>query len=325
MRQALILCLCLPGLASADSSPWETYGSACAEAIGEVPVFDCQSGAAIPITIEGTPVTDRAPGTCDRPALLDNAPDSDGQCVPFSRILDLSTDTAQIAVMCRQKRFRSADATEYDEIDVIAHNPATGATCWFQASADESGPVSGGAVPSPTRATDGSFWQSPEAVAKGDCGVCHDNDPFMYSPFVGQVWDLVPVNPFGPYAHIDAGFGFDRWPTRHFEIRDNACTACHRIGAGQTTDNYADDIKPGSCGQLTLWMTGQDVPPGADHQAARYPGSHGMPINFGLSHPAWDVTYADSSANVFSCCLDHSQDFCAVNEIDSFLDALPLR
>ena len=201
---------------------------------------------------------------------------------------------------------------EFDEIDVIAHNPGTGETCWFQASAEGGVPVNGAEVPAPTAAVDDSFWKTPQAVAEDGCGDCHDNDPFMFSPFVGQVWSAVPVNPFGPYAHVAPQFGFGAWPTTAMTPRDNTCVGCHRIGIGAV--NYAGQ-KVGSCAQLTEWMTGIEVPPGADGPASTYPLSHGMPPGFGQSEEAWNTIYAASVAQLRSCCEDPAQTMCALSQI----------
>ena len=308
--------------ASAET-PHAVYGAACAAAIAPIPGFDCAEGVTVPITIDGVEITDRAPETCDRPGLLDNGPGSDGQCVPFSRILNLSTGTAQVSVMCRQKRFRSADSSAFDEIDVIAHNPATGATCWFQAEGTEEAPLSGAAVPSPTAPEGAGFWAPPATVAAAGCGTCHDNDPFMYSPFVGQVWGHVPTNPLGPYAHVDAGFGFAGWPTHEMQPRDNTCLGCHRIGTGHLTPPDPAAEKPGSCGQLAAWMTGAPVH-GADAAARSYPLSHAMPPYFGLSQEAWDEIYGASVAAVRSCCADPTQPMCNTREIRAYLEDGPV-
>ena len=317
LASAVTLALLAP---PADAqSPHEVYGAACAAAIAPIPGFDCAEGVTVPITVDGVRITDRAPETCDRPGLLDNGPGSDGQCVPFSRILNLSTETAQVSVMCRQKRLRSADSTEFDEIDVIAHNPATGATCWFQAKGAEGAPVNGAAVPSPTDPGAEAFWAPPETVVADDCGSCHDNDPFMYSPFVGQVWGHVPTNPLGPYAHVDAGFGFADWPTHEMLPRDNTCLGCHRIGTGRLSPPDPSAEKPGSCGQLASWMTGAPVH-GADEAAQSYPLSHAMPPFFGLSEEAWEEVYGASVAEVQSCCADPTQPVCNMREIRSYLE-----
>src|SRR5215472_12868337 len=170
-------------------SPTEAYADACRKAIAPIPAFSCADGAIVPITVDGKPAEAKPGLECDRPALLDNGPKSDGQCVPNTRILSLSTQSAQVAVMCRQKHIRSRSSMLFDEIDVVAHNPATGATCWFQALGVGGGPVEGARVPSPTEATNDKYWRTPHDVASDGCGLCHDNGPFMFSPFVGQVWN----------------------------------------------------------------------------------------------------------------------------------------
>ncbi|ETW94606.1 MAG: hypothetical protein ETSY1_34135, partial [Candidatus Entotheonella factor] len=187
------------------------YAELCAQEIAEIQPFSCMDGVEIPITVNGKTPTEYTPKmTCDRPALLDNnlgGFTSDGQCVPHSRILNQSKGHLQISIMCRQKKIRSADDTQFDEIDIITHNANTGATCWFQAKSSDHTPISGKDVPSPQDPDRATFWESPKTVKEEACGNCHDNDPFMYSPFIGQVWQHVPTNPFGRYYHVDGGFG----------------------------------------------------------------------------------------------------------------------
>lgn len=285
-----------PVYAESDTA---AYAAACRAAIGPIPAFSCADGVSVPITADGAPVNPKPGLECDRPALLDNGLGSDGQCVPNSRILSLSTRSAQITVMCRQKHIRSSSSLQYDEIDVIAHNPATGATCWFQALSDKDTPVEGRA-PSPTEATDSHYWRAPREVAAAGCGTCHDAGPFVFSPFVGQVWDQISIDPLGPYFHVDPGtFGFSSWPTSMITPRDNACLGCHRIGIGA------------SCGSLTLLMTGRANPIGADVWAKSFSGSHAMPPGFTGSPAAWDDIYAASVDQIRSCCDNPDQAFCS--------------
>jgi len=302
IRILTLVLICAATSASAQTSNAE-YAAACREAVGPLPDFSCADGVPVPVTVDGaTPVY--VPGmTCDRPSLLDNGTGSDGQCVPHSRILNLSTPTMMVSVMCRQKVIRDETSLDYDEIDVIAHNPATGATCWFQAEGSRDEPVSGAAVASPTAAVDDSFWSTPETVAADGCGTCHDNDPFMYSPFVGQVLAEIPAAPLGPYFHVAPHFGFDAWPTATFDLRDNTCLGCHRIGTDKT------------CGELTQWMAGQVVPNGADALARAFPLSHGMPPAIGLSQQQWTTIYGPAIDEIRSCCLDPSQKSCRLTAI----------
>ncbi|MDJ0627528.1 MAG: hypothetical protein QNJ44_04640 [Rhodobacter sp.] len=289
----------------AEANPYQDYAAACRAQIGEIPAFSCADGVTIPVTINGVEPAGYTPGmTCDRPSLLPNGPESDGQCVPGSRILDLSTEDKQISVMCRQKHIRPADSLYFDEIDIIAHNPASGATCWFQASAVSASHIDGTTIPSPTDPASSTFFNAPQAVVHDGCGTCHDNDPFMYSPFVGQVWDHVPVNPFGLYFHVDTpGLGFDTWPTTHIAPRDSTCTGCHRIGVHET------------CGQLTDWATARALIPGADPRGASYPLSHSMPPFHGLTERAWDTINTAAVDDIAACCLDPTQTFCNAKPI----------
>ena len=283
------------------------YAIQCTEDVAPIADFSCGDGVEVPVTVNGeviTPATFAPQMTCDRPSLLSNGPGSDGQCVPGSRILNLSTETTQVSAMCRQKHNRPEGSLMFDEIDVIAHNPATGATCWFQAKAPSpENPLDGTLVTSPTTTDGPHIWESPEAVLADGCGDCHDNDPFMYSPFVGQVWEAVPANPLGPYYHVGAEFGFDNWPTIQMDMRDNTCVGCHRIGIYET------------CGALTDWMTGQSVPDGADPLAQEFPLSHAMPPEHGQTFAAWSTFHDKPVAQIQSCCQDPSQQMCNATDI----------
>jgi hypothetical protein len=282
----------------------EAYANACRKAIGPIPAFSCADGAIVPITVNGKPAEAKPGLECDRPALLGNGPKSNGQCVANSRLLSLSTQSAQVAIMCRQKHIRSRTSMQFDEIDVVAHNPATGATCWFQALGARGGPVEGAHVPSPTDAANGKYWRPPNDVASEGCGVCHDAGPFVFSPFVGQVWNRMPVDPFGPYFHVDPGeIGFEKWPTLEIAPRDNACLGCHRIGTGA------------SCSSLTSWMSGRAAPTGVDGWGRRFPGSHAMPPGFTGSLTAWNEIYGASVDQIRSCCSNPNQPACETTSV----------
>ena len=194
----------------------------------------------------------------------------------------------------------------FDEIDVIAHDPATGATCWWAAKEEDKSPVDGSAVPSPTDSAASFPWVDPEGLVTEGCGNCHDNDPFMYSPFVGQVWSIIPENPFGPYYHVDTDKDwFADWPTEVMNPRDSTCTGCHRMGLRDT------------CGDLTDWMTGT-APEGADELAQRFPLSHGMPPNHGMTLEQWTTIYGPGVADVKTCCENPDQPICGKTPLLAF-------
>lgn len=299
----MIALVVLAGAAQAQDSRRD-YAAQCAAMVGTIPDFSCGDGVVVPVTVGGeVPAEYTKDMLCDRPGLLFNGSDSDGQCVPYSRILNLSRGTTQISVMCRQKMIRDADSLQFDEIDIIAHNPGTGATCWFQAEAGEE-PLDGAAVPSPQSDEAGDFWHDPVTVASTGCGNCHDNDPFMYSPFVGQVWNHVPTNPFGPYFHVAPQYGFAEWPTDMIAPRDSTCTGCHRIGTDQT------------CSDLTLKATGAVIPEGSDPKTASFPASHFMPPDPGLNELAWIEIHQRSVDDILSCCSSSEQQACNLRPIN---------
>lgn len=303
MKKFLAL-LALASPAAAEQS-FAGYAAQCARQVAEIPPFDCGDGVLIPITVNGeTPAEYTRDMTCDRPGLLPNGAGSDGQCVPGSRILNLSTTTMQITAMCRQKNIRTPiDALAFNEIDVIAHNPATGATCWFQAEAPTGRSINGARVPSPNAPDAAQFWAPVKDVLKADCGGCHDNDPIMYSPFIGQVWGQIATDPLGPYFHIAPEMGFATWPSLALHPRDNTCLGCHRIGIQET------------CGPLLDIATGAALPDGADAHASTFPGNTSMPPMHSFTQTAWATIYQNAATTLNSCCNDPSQPACNLTPI----------
>jgi hypothetical protein len=293
------------------------YARECAQKIGPIPAFDCRTGTLVPITVNGkVPAAYRAQMTCDRPSLLPPPSDenTDGQCVPNSRALVLRDDgKVQISAFCRQKKIRPADTFLYDEVDIVAHSVETGSTCWFQAQAAL--PLSAGKgldgrrVPPPDEATPPAgqkaardFWNPPAKTASANCGTCHDSDPFMYSPFIGQTGQM-PRDPLGLYAN-DIGEDFKKWPKPlSLSTRGNTCTGCHRIGSQHT------------CNTAMYESIGQTLSPGLDSWALVFPNSHWMPPTTGQSLEQWDTTYQNSVQELARCCKDPKASGCIATPI----------
>ena len=270
------------------------YGKMCADAIASIPAFSCLDGEVIPITVNGSaPATYTPNMDCDKPPLLPLS--KQGQCIPYSRVLNFSKGPNQIVVGCRRKVIRDKASPYFDEIDIISHNIGTGGTCWFQALAsDETKGLDGTRVPSPDQATPPpgypdpmTFWQSPAQVASENCGGCHDNDPFMYSPYMGQVWNKVPTDPFGWYQHL--GPDFAGWKTISLSTPNNACVGCHRIGLSFTS------------GQGTREATAMVPIKNADEWAKQYPQSHWMPPDNFHSQLQWQTIYQKSVQALLAC------------------------
>jgi hypothetical protein len=289
------------------------YAQACSQYMAQVPSFSCLvDSAVVPITVNGEePPEYVANMTCDKPALLPygkhaQTDGKQGQCIPFSRMRKIELDDefkTQISIGCRQKKIRSKDSVYFDEVDVIAHSVVNGQTCWFQAVAQEGTPgIDGSKVPSPNLNTQQAgypnakeFWNTPQQIVenKEQCTQCHDNDPFMYSPWVGQVWDHVPTDPIGFYANDVGPFGENiNWTA--LTTDGNTCTGCHRIGSEF------------SCGQGLLEATGKRISKYADVAAHTFPLSHWMPPGEGHSFAQWSVIYQQSADDLNACCNDPS-------------------
>lgn len=294
------------GMAAGTSNAREPgvleYGEQCAKEIGAIPAFNCNDGTDIPITIEGAPpAPGAAPKQCDKPSLLHPTETVSGQCLPYSKILNLSHGNTQISAYCRRNALRARTDPHYDEVVVVLHHAGSGKTCWFQSQ-----PSPGGAngwnttrVPPPNEKTPPrgrvpavEFWTTPAkiAAAQPTCIQCHDAGPFIFSPYIGQVWDKVPTDPMGKYSSIGAAFSSFHLMT--MSTPGNACTGCHRIGSEQSCAVYL----PMSAGRLPA--------PGNNALANRYPLNHWMPTDNAQSEAQWDAANVKSVDDLLKCCND---------------------
>ncbi|CAM2167770.1 Cytochrome c domain-containing protein [Paraburkholderia sacchari] len=311
---ALFCIMDMPLAAWAREQTLLEYAEQCAKEIGEIPAFDCNDGTDIPITINGKPPAhNESPRRCDKPSLLH--PDSEvmGQCMPYSKILNLSRGNTQIAAYCRRNTLRADMDPHYDEVDIVVHHSANGKTCWFQ-SAPASGtkgfdatrvPPPNEKKPPPGRPSAVEFWTSPAKVAAENpgCASCHDAGPFIFSPYIGQVWDKVPTDPWGSYSSIGAAFSSHRLTT--ITTPGNACIGCHRIGSEKSCTAYIGL----SAGKLSA--------PGNDALANRYPLSHWMPTDNNMSEAQWNEANVKSVEALLACCNDkaHKNPDCSFNPI----------
>ena len=287
-----------------------SYGAQCAALIAPIQPFNCLDGEIIPITQNGKPVTDKSPSDCDRPTqlLAESVKWPEGRCVPFSRTLLLADGATQVTAICRRKRFRAAGDPRFEEVDVVAHSVRTGATCWFAAHRDDDEPFPASRVPPPDEVTPpagqvaaANFWNGPVKVAHENCAGCHDNSPFMFSPFMGQVWHKVPTDPFGRYESIGAAFKRST-PMASVDPPGNTCTGCHRIG---TTS---------SC-KIDFLVNISAIPPQTSAGGANGPPKYWMPLIHGLSEEAWQKLNSSSIAALQRCCDDPKRPECRVKDI----------
>ncbi|MCX5544208.1 hypothetical protein M3A49_32860 [Paraburkholderia sp. CNPSo 3076] len=309
------------------------YGAQCAREIGEIPPFDCNSGTDIPITIdERMPGPNEKPKRCDRPSLLHPEKESGTECVPYSKVLNLSRGDTQISVYCRRDAWRRDRSPYYDGVNVILHHAGNGKTCWFT-SREPPRPARAGVkgscgpanckdpgldatrvpppdekTPPPGQLSAVEFWQTPSVVAgaKPNCISCHDAGPYIYSPYIGQVWSKVPTDPWGKYSSI--GPAFERGPQLSLSTPGNTCIGCHRIGSEKSCEYFL----PFSAGRRSL---DRKLPPGNNALANRYPLNHWMPTNNNMSQAEWDATNKHSIDAILSCCKEKSNPNCILTPI----------
>ncbi len=312
---AACLLLAAPLAAMTHEQTLLEYGDQCAREIGEMPPFDCNDGTDIPITIDGKPPGPReSPTHCDKPSLLSPASGTAGQCMPFSKILNLSRGNTQISAYCRRDILRDDKDPHYDLVVVVMHHSGNGKTCWFASNqpplpkSKTAVPASGidaTRVPPPNERvapaghlTAVEFWKSPKDVAASKpgqpgCLQCHDAGPVIFSPYIGQVWDKVPTDPWGKYSSIGPAFSsYHLWT---MSTPGNTCIGCHRIGSEQScTASYL---------QLS---TGGKNAPGGNALANRYPLSHWMPTDNNMSKVEWEAANVASVKALLDCCADKS-------------------
>lgn len=303
----LALCVATSGTVFAEKHVQTIleYGAQCAREIGEIPPFDCNSGTNIPITVNGKPPgPQESPTRCDKPSLLHPYVDWPGQCIPYSKILNLSRGSTQISAYCRQDKLRTDPKPYYDEVDIVLHHAGNGKTCWFQSLHQPDPKVDGinaSRVPPPNEKTPPpghpsavAFWKSPAETAKQNCMSCHDAGPYIFSPYIWQVWDKVPTDPWGKYSSIGQAFAHES--VLVIATPGNTCIGCHRIGSSKSCDVYV----PFSADRPTL-STGKR-PFGNNKLANSYPLSHWMPPDNNLSESEWSAANIKSVDAILSCC-----------------------
>jgi hypothetical protein len=207
---------------SSDPDALQQYAQECDQAIGvTVPDFDCDAGTEVPTTNY-----DSVHGLCDRPNRLNY------ECDPGSHFTVLArTDSAYVVGHCRKK---SLGEGRYGDIAVIQYSRTNGATCFYQALGDLDGHVK-----APSKGLSAWTWKSPSGTASDHCAGCHDNGPFIRSPYLTQVTGVNALPGAGdfafnrnePYAFVGADFA--SWKTYKVEIDGNICNSCHRLGTSR--------------------------------------------------------------------------------------------
>lgn len=266
-----------------DNLPSDTlseFAQKCSEAIGvDVPAFNCDDGTLVPQNnLTGT-YPDQF---CDAPSVLLD------QCDPGSRFHVLAqTNEAAIVAVCRKQG--NADGF-YGDIAVIQYNRINGATCFYQGALG----TLPAQVTAPSAGNDpvqGDFpWMDPADTAEINCVGCHDNGPFIRSPYLAQLrnepmnrlpgtnegsgaWDQPTTwNKTLPYKFV--GNDFQTWKVYSVSLQGtgSGCIQCHRLGISSSHGTFPSAPSAfGTAQALGLTAT-------ATQQAHKNPHSDTAPI-----------------------------------------------
>jgi len=294
-----------------------TYVEKCRIAMGgiEVPAFDCNKGVEVPDTQgDGAPYPSE---TCDRPNVLNGACDPGSK---FQVLVDEANAVKQRVVIVAHCRRKGSTPGRFQDVAVIAYNYATGDTCFFQDRAPSVEDT--GDVPAPKNDPGGAFWGQPSYVAGINCVGCHDNGPFIRSPYLTQLkgtpttesggTELSEIiaaqadaasrspqailpgsrdgswNSFQPYRFV--GANFQGWKAYSMSVQksaypnrsQNMCTSCHRMGI---SSNESGGFLAWSSGGTSLMFGPLATGDGGSRQSHKNPhtGTPGEP----RTSPIW--------------------------------------
>jgi len=283
-----------------------SYLRACEAELGPWPDFDCAQGVEVPITVstdQGTTVISSLSQLeegfrCDRSSI--------GGCAPGTRIGSITNSSGSHFVFgCRNYD----EDLAFDQINLIATEPSTGATCFFSTRHRNEAYGIGEAIPRPGSPEDlgwfgeESFWYRFDQLQQSPCLECHDNDPILHNPWIRQVDVLPQLSPLGPYvvvaqeALVEGGSPLWSSPRNLVHPATDPCTVCHRI-----TDRRSCD--------LALEATGREPRPlTSSYFLQTYPYSRWMPVfddgereSAWSTEAEWEAAWGAASDAVERCC-----------------------
>ena len=308
-----------------DESKWAVcYSCRCKAAMdGWLPSpeeVSCNAGREIPIYQAldepdgmalqkvNTPVDE-----CFNPPRLINAQKISGGCIPGSKLGQLKHNNIRAKWICRRESLSDKlfDSNEkYDDHGMILHNETTGATCFYD---DIDHSTNGNNNPDidltsgdERKVTD--FLNTYYKQEGNNCIGCHDNDPFMYSPYLkGAGWETSEAYTLGKYFAVHAS-GEEKSHVVSLTAEKAApCLTCHRIGQRNTCKIFAEDSAglrppPG----LHKWL--KAPPPwgsAKDPSGHKWPFPAWMPVvddEQQSTKGEWASNYGEAINTIITCC-----------------------
>jgi hypothetical protein len=252
----------------------QKYAELCVKELGEIPFFQkladgkystysCMDSTPIPMTVTDANGMVTSPPAhadkCDKPEYIYS------MCEQGPRVAHRTNeDGTHWVLLCRKSQGGLSSST-FNDIAMIGHNPLTGKTCFFQNALYDK--TDGAHVPHPADVEkSANLWSGVHGgLGSGiECSHCHDNDPFIHSPWIDGALDA-QGHPVVPKMGVDPDFalGYNDGPYSIVNLKGQgwtmekqlvspeaaACTKCHRIGSGRwlewtkRLDGSDDDFK----------------------------------------------------------------------------------
>jgi hypothetical protein len=239
----------------------QKYAEACIADLGEIPFFQktgdgtyttysCMDSTPIPMTVTDASGHVESPAgevdKCDKPQYIYSL------CEQGPRVAERTNDEGTHWVLLCRKSVGGLSSSQFNDMAMIGHNPFTGKTCFFQNALYDK--TDGAHVPHPAdKVKSETLWSGVHGgVGSGiECAHCHDNDPFIHSPWIDGALDAAG-KPIVPKMGVDPDFALgyndspytivnshgQGWTMERSLVSQEAaaCTKCHRIGSGRWLD-----------------------------------------------------------------------------------------
>ena len=245
----------------------QKYAEKCVAELGEIPFFQktgdgayttysCMDSTPIPMTVtDASGHVESPPGQvdkCDKPEYIYSL------CEQGPRVAERTNDEGTHWVLLCRKSVGGLQSSQFNDMAMIGHNPFTGKTCFFQNALYDK--TDGAHVPHPAdKQKSETLWSGVHGgIGSGiECAHCHDNDPFIHSPWIDGALDaagkpIVPkmgVDPDFALGYNDSPYAIvnlqgQGWTMEKSLVSDGAaaCTKCHRIGSGRWAQDWVSRL-----------------------------------------------------------------------------------
>jgi hypothetical protein len=235
--------------------------------------------------------------TCANPSLLTDS------CQAGSRLGQITNGDIEFKWICRDP-YDNGGAPQYADAGAVAYNRSTGASCWWDdvdfVSGDDDWPsldLMEGDADNLARHLEVFY-----ATEGEHCTGCHDNDPFIYTPYLQSV--MWPIG-----AHVAAPFSITRvdgsqsaTPNVHLVSREvAACTKCHRLSSAATCEFLSADSMGLNKGLYSYEQAVLDAAdPTSPHWRLAWWMPHGPPEV--ETYAEWIEGFGEAADRVAECC-----------------------